>query len=677
MPALHKVRERIEKLAVNGTTAEGNRLGYAAWILADGSGDDAFLAACKNKDRLRAFLEAVPAVADQELRGELYAKVRPLTYELPATMNAESGGSTLHQYGIKVDYFYPSASNVAIETLARMKPKDSGVVPEIVMDVPQRKQADKFALRFTGMIHAPRSGSYTFYTRSDDGSRLYIGDRLVVNNDGKHSMREKKGSINMPAGPHPIVVTYFDNGGGDGLAVTWQGPGLKKQKISADRLTVGGGETLHDVAIRALASIPGHEVQKIRDLTELVKAGKHRASAIRALRGIPQKYWPERDAGPLVDNLVGYLSEIPIQFRTGGPAKDAMALAKSLSSKLPADRAKAILDRLGNLNVRVIAIGTVPHRMIYDKERIAVQAGKPVEFRFSNTDNMPHNFAITRPGALQEIGLLGEATARDVDAIKRHYIPNSDKILIASRLLQSGQDQALSFVAPQVPGIYPYVCTYPGHWRRMYGALYIVDNLEEYQADPAAYLAANPLSLMDELLKYNTRGREWKFDELISEVQPLPGERAFEVGRQLFKVANCAACHRLNNEGQVFGSDLAKLDEKKSSTEHILRSLLEPSRDIDDKYRSYTFVLDSGKIVTGMVMEESEDVVKVVIDPIAKGKPSVLQKSEIEERIKSKISMMPKGLLDKLSREEILDLIAYVYARGDKKHKLFEMHRQH
>ena len=106
---------------------------------------------------------------------------------------------------------------------------------------------------------------------------------------------------------------------------------------------------------------------------------------------------------------------------------------------------------------------------------------------------MPHNFAILQPGALEEVGMLAEATARDADAMARHYIPKSDKILLASRLLQTGQNQALSFVAPTEPGIYPYVCTYPGHWRRMYGALYVVDNLPDYRADPAAYLAANAL----------------------------------------------------------------------------------------------------------------------------------------------------------------------------------------
>jgi putative heme-binding domain-containing protein len=208
----------------------------------------------------------------------------------------------------------------------------------------------------------------------------------------------------------------------------------------------------------------------------------------------------------------------------------------------------------------------------------------------------------------------------------------------------------------------------------MYGTLYVVANLPQYQADPAAYLAANPLPIRDELLKFNTRNREWKIADLVSDVKPLPMGRSFEVGKQLFKVAACVSCHKLDHEGQVFGPDLAKLDAKKQTTEHILTSIVEPSKEIDEKYQSYTFLLESGKAVTGMIIEETDDVVKIVIDPVAKGKPSVIKKSQIEERVKSKVSLMPQGLINKLSREEILDLVAYVFARGDKKHKLFEAH---
>ncbi|HTN77273.1 MAG TPA: PA14 domain-containing protein, partial [Pirellulaceae bacterium] len=675
---LKKVQPKLESLTAKAQTAEARQLGYVAWIVADGSGDAAFLSASRSKESLRDLLAAVPAISNVELRGRLYDAVRSLMFALPPNLKAESTGASLLQTGIKVDYFYPNPPNVAIETLAKLKPQASGIVPEIVMNVPQRKEADGFALRFTGMVQVPKSGKYTFYIASDDGSRIYVDGKLLVDHDGLHGMNEKSAAVELTAGPHPLVVTYFDNGGGDGLEVTWSGPNLNKQKIAANRLTVSGGEeTLHDVAIRSLAALPGHEAEKFLDLATLVKADRHRATAIGVLRTIPEQHWAAKEVPGLVDNIVGYLSNIPASSRTAGSALEAIALAKAMSSKLPADQAKAIADRLENLDVRVIAIGTVVERMIYDKETIAVQAGKPVEFRFANTDNMPHNFAILQPGALEEVGLLAEATARDADAKDRNYVPKSDKVMLASRLLAPGEAQAISFEVPQTPGIYPYVCTYPGHWRRMFGALYVVANLEEYQTNPEAYLAAHPLKIQDDLLRSVGRNTQWKFDDLISDVKKLPAGRSFEVGKNLFKVSSCVGCHKLNNEGREFGPDLTKLDPKKHTTDHLLRSLLEPSQEIGDKFQSHTFVLSSGKVVTGMIVQETPTEVKVLVDPLAKGEPAVLLVADIEERTKSAVSIMPQGLLDKLTREEILDLLAYLYARGDKKHAIYGDHHHH
>ena len=67
------------------------------------------------------------------------------------------------------------------------------------------------------------------------------------------------------------------------------------------------------------------------------------------------------------------------------------------------------------------------------------------------------------------------------------------------------------------------------------------------------------------------------------------------------------ACHKINDVGQVFGPDLVKLDVKKHTTEYILQSILEPSKDIEDKFVSYAFLMDSGKVITGMVVKESAD----------------------------------------------------------------------
>lgn len=675
--ALREAGNRIEQLAATGRTAQTRRLAYAAWITADGSGDAAFFTASKDRQSLRDLLEAVPAISDDHLRGELYADARSLVFELPPNLKSESTATAADQQGITVDYFQPNPTDVALDTLAKLTPKASGIVPDIAADVPLLKRKDRYALRFTGTLQVPKSGRYTFYTASDDGSRFYIGDSLVVDNDGLHGMREKSGARNLSAGAHPISVTYFDNGGGDGLVVSWSGPGIDKQKIPADKLAVGDGETLHDVAIRALVSIPGHEEEKFADMAALIKSGKHRGSAIRVLRAIPEQHWPTTGIRELIDNVIGYLSEIPADYRTGDAASAAVELAKSLAARLPTEEADAVLNRLENLDVRVIAIGTVPHRMIYDKEQIVIQAGKPVEFRFTNSDDMPHNLSITKPGALEEVGLLAEATARDPDAIARQYVPESDQILLASQLLQPGENQAITFEAPETPGVYPYVCTYPGHWRRMYGALYVVEDLEDYRTDPEGYLAEHPLPLVDELLKYIGRNTEWTFDDLAASVTPLSHGRSFEVGKNIFRVANCVGCHKINGEGQELGPDLTKLDPKKHKSDYILRSLLEPSKDIEEKFQSYTFALDSGKIVTGMIVEETATEVKVLIDPLAKRDPIVIQKSEIDTQEKSPNSIMPTGLANKLTSEEILDLIAYIYARGDEKHELFETQHEH
>jgi putative heme-binding domain-containing protein len=207
--------------------------------------------------------------------------------------------------------------------------------------------------------------------------------------------------------------------------------------------------------------------------------------------------------------------------------------------------------------------------------------------------------------------------------------------------------------------------------------MYVVASLEDYLAAPDKYLADNPLSIKDSLLSMTGRNHEWTLAELSSDVKALKHGRSFEVGKQLFKVANCVACHQLNGEGRVFGPDLAKLEPKKQTVDHVLESMTEPSKVIDDKFRSWTFVMDSGKTITGMIMKETDDEVHVVIDPLAKSKPTVLKRDEIDERIRSMVSLMPKSLLNRLTQEEIFDLFAYVISAGDRKHMLFHGHHDH
>ena len=76
-----------------------------------------------------------------------------------------------------------------------------------------------------------------------------------------------------------------------------------------------------------------------------------------------------------------------------------------------------------------------------------------------------------------------------------------------------------------------------------------------------------------------------------------------------------------------------------------------------------------------MVVKETPDEVHVIVNPQAKAGATVIPKDELEERNAIPTSLMPAGLLDKLTQEEILDLIGYVLAKGDKDHKMYEMHK--
>jgi putative heme-binding domain-containing protein len=210
----------------------------------------------------------------------------------------------------------------------------------------------------------------------------------------------------------------------------------------------------------------------------------------------------------------------------------------------------------------------------------------------------------------------------------------------------------------------------------MYGAFYVVADLDSYLADPSGYLARNPLPISDELLKNNRPRKEWTVDDLASTVEALDRGRSFGNGKQMFQVGSCVSCHRLNGVGEQVGPDLAKLDPKTSKLD-ILRNLIEPSAKVEDKYRTNVFQTKGGRIVTGLVLEETPQHVKVIENPLAKSAPLLIEKTDIEERTVSPSSIMPKGLLDKLTREEILDLVAYISARGDANSPIFQAQPGH
>ncbi len=138
----------------------------------------------------------------------------------------DNPGSTVR--GLRYNYFEGTWDN--LPDFDGMNPTGTGLVNNF--DMTPRQQDDAFGFRFTGYINVPADGMYTFFTNSDDGSRVYIGDQMVVNNDGLHSAQEASGSIGLKAGMHAIKVDYFDRSGSEFLEVRWQSNGLAKQRIT-------------------------------------------------------------------------------------------------------------------------------------------------------------------------------------------------------------------------------------------------------------------------------------------------------------------------------------------------------------------------------------------------------------------------------------------------------------
>jgi putative heme-binding domain-containing protein len=159
-----------------------------------------------------------------------------------------------------------------------------------------------------------------------------------------------------------------------------------------------------------------------------------------------------------------------------------------------------------------------------------------------------------------------------------------------------------------------------------------------------------------------TGNRIWKFDDLSDALSgPLSG-RNFARGQQVYLGSQCAACHRFQGAGGVAGPELTGVSRRYSRAD-LWRSIVDPSAVVSEQYQSTTFSLKDGQEFTGRVLSESASVVVVLVDAIADRKVT-FEPSSVRSRQASKVSSMPEGLLAPWSREDLLDLLAYLESDG-------------
>ena len=104
-------------------------------------------------------------------------------------------------------------------------------------NIDNRQQDVNFAYIFNGYLSIPQNGKYTFYLSSNDGSVLYLDDHELINIDGPHAMMEESVTIALHKGEHKIDLKYFQMMGGQGLTLSWKGPGFEKQEIPSNLLS--------------------------------------------------------------------------------------------------------------------------------------------------------------------------------------------------------------------------------------------------------------------------------------------------------------------------------------------------------------------------------------------------------------------------------------------------------
>ena len=116
-----------------------------------------------------------------------------------------------------------------------------------------------------------------------------------------------------------------------------------------------------------------------------------------------------------------------------------------------------------------VRVNTIVEKVSFDVKAFNLKAGKSVKLIFVNPDFMPHNFVITKPGKADSVAAA--AIALGADGFKKQFLPDSEDILVATKLLEKGETQELEFNAPSEAGEYPFICTFPGHATIMRGVI--------------------------------------------------------------------------------------------------------------------------------------------------------------------------------------------------------------
>ena len=161
----------------------------------------------------------------------IWGDVATKTYEYAVLQPADRGVKNLKK-GLAYQVFEGEWDE--LPDFDKMKSTTSGVADSI--DVAVTTLQDQFGIRFDGFVDIPETAIYTFYLGSDDGSRLFIDQQPLIDNDGLHGEIEKAKQIYLEKGMHRVKVDFFEKGGGEMVNLTYEKSGKKRMQLPAGDL---------------------------------------------------------------------------------------------------------------------------------------------------------------------------------------------------------------------------------------------------------------------------------------------------------------------------------------------------------------------------------------------------------------------------------------------------------
>jgi len=158
-----------------------------------------------------------------------------VVFELNGTANSNVGAAIeLNNPLPQLKYRYYEGSYTKLTAFENLKALREGSIEQF--KIPKDNSGENYAIKYSGFIKIQLDGFYVFYVKSDDGSQLFIDNRMIINNNGRHAAIENSGFAFLNAGFHKIELEYFQAGGDQFLETSIEGPNMKKQIIPAEIL---------------------------------------------------------------------------------------------------------------------------------------------------------------------------------------------------------------------------------------------------------------------------------------------------------------------------------------------------------------------------------------------------------------------------------------------------------